>query len=119
MCNLKHMPAPTQLDRIESKIDRIELRINQLTSLVLSILTGEQITMSKLDDLKADVAAETTVVNSAITLLSGISARIDAAVAAARAGDDQALSQLSAEVKSETQALADAVAANTLAAPST
>lgn len=103
---------------MESKIDRIELRINQLTSLVLSILTGDQIAMSKLDDLKADVAAETSVVNSAVTLLGGIAARIDAAVAAARAGDDDALSALSTEVKAETQALADAVAANTVAPPS-
>jgi len=72
---------------------------------------------SKLEELAADVAAETTVVNSAIALLAGISARIDAAVAAARAGDDNALAALSAEVKAETQALADAVAANTPGAP--
>lgn len=110
------MLAPTQLERIEAKIDRIELRINQLASLVLSILTGDLIAMSKLDDLKADVAAETSVVNSAVVLLGGIAARIDAAVAAARAGDDQALTNLSTEVKAETAALAQAVANNTPAA---
>lgn len=110
------MTAPTQLDRIESKVDRLEQRVNQVAQLALSILTGDQIMASKLEDLTADVSAETTVVNSAITLLGGIAARIDAAVAAARAGDDAALTALSGEVRSETQALAAAVAANTPAA---
>jgi hypothetical protein len=115
MCNLGGMT--TQLDRIETKLDRIEQRCNQIAQLVLSSLTGDQIMASKFEELKADVAAETTVVNSAITLLAGISARIDEAVAAARAGDDQALSALSSEVRSETQALAAAVAANTPGQP--
>lgn len=72
---------------------------------------------SKLEDLQAAVAAETTVVNSAITLLNGIAQRIADAVAAARAGDDQALTALASEVASETQALAAAVAANTPGQP--
>lgn len=110
------MAAPTQLDRIETILNRILLTLNLQTALTLSALNGDQIMSAKLDDLKADVAAETSVVNSAITLLGGIAARIDAAVTAARAGDDQALSALSTEVKAETAALAEAVAANTPAA---
>lgn len=72
---------------------------------------------SKLEELQAAVAAETTVVNSAIVLLNGISQRIADAVAAARAGDDSALTALASEVASETAALAAAVEANTPAPP--
>lgn len=67
----------------------------------------------KLDQLRADVEAQGTVVLSAITLLNGISARIDEAIAAFQAGNDQALEELSAEVKADTAALAAAVEANT------
>lgn len=72
---------------------------------------------SKLEELQAAVAAETTVVNSAITLLNGISQRIADAVAAARAGDDAALTVLAGDIATETAALAAAVAANTPGQP--
>lgn len=108
---------PTQLDRIENQINRLELRISQLANLVTATLTGDQIIMSKLEDLEAAVAAETTVVNSAVTLLNGVTQRIVDAVAAARAGDDNALTALATEVASETAALAAAVAANTPGQP--
>lgn len=79
--------------------------------------------MSLLDDaitdLKAKVAAETTIVASAVTLLNGIQARIEAAVAAALekgASPEQLadLTSLSATLSTETAALSDAVAANTV-----
>ena len=72
--------------------------------------------MSILDTLKADVAAQTTVVNSAITLLSGLKTSLDEAIAA---NDPAALTALSASLDSETTALAAAVTANTPAAPPT
>lgn len=69
-----------------------------------------------LDALAADVAAEDTVIASAITLINGISKRLSDAVAAAQAGDLTQLTALDADVKSQATALAAAVTANTPAA---
>jgi len=65
-----------------------------------------------LDTLTADVAAATTVEDSAITLLQGLKAQLDAA-----GTDPAALQALSASIESETAKLAAAVTANTPAAP--
>lgn len=70
--------------------------------------------MALLDDLTAKVAALTTVVGSATTLLDGIKAQLDAALAL---GDPAAIiagvQSLANELGTDTQALADAVARNT------
>ena len=73
---------------------------------------------AELTALTANVAALKTTADEAITLLNGISARIDAAVAAAlAAGATQAqlaeMSALNTAVASETAALAAAVVAGT------
>lgn len=64
--------------------------------------------------LQAAVTQENTVIDSAITLLNGIKAALDAAIAN---GDPAALTALSAEITAKTQALSDAIVANTPAAP--
>lgn len=65
--------------------------------------------MSKaLDDLKAQVAANTAVIGSAKLLINGIAARIDAA-----GTDAAALAALSTELKATDDDLSFAVAANT------
>lgn len=69
--------------------------------------------MAELDDLKAAVARETEVDESAIVLLNGLKAKLDAAIAA---GDPAALKALSDSLGAESQKLADAVTANTPAA---
>lgn len=67
--------------------------------------------MAALDDLTAQVAANRTVIDSALALINGIAARITAA------GTDPAkLSALTSDLKSEDDALAAAVTANTPAA---
>ena len=66
--------------------------------------------MAELDDLKAAVAKNTDVTESAIVLLNGLKAKLDAAIAS---GDPAALKDLSAQLGAETGKLADAVAANT------
>lgn len=93
-----------------------------------AILSGQskEITqMAALDDaivdLQAKVAAETSANASAVVLINGISARIDAAIAAATAAGAttaqlQSLADLSGTLNSETGTLAAAVAANTPAA---
>jgi hypothetical protein len=66
--------------------------------------------MAELDDLKAAVARETEVDESAIVLLNGLKAKLDAAIAS---GDPAALKSLSDSLGTESQKLADAVTANT------
>lgn len=66
-----------------------------------------------MDQLTADVAAQQTVIASAVTLIGGISQRVTDGIAAARAGDFAKLTSLDTDLKTGTQALADAVAANT------
>ncbi len=64
--------------------------------------------------LHAAVAANTTVVGSAVTLLSSLSQQLKDAIAANDEGDDgAALEELSASLEANTAALASAVAANT------
>ena len=68
--------------------------------------------MKELDDLTAQVQASNDVAASAVILINGIAARI------AAAGVDPAkLAALTANLKSESDTLAAAVAANTVAAP--
>jgi hypothetical protein len=67
---------------------------------------------AEMDALKAAVAAEDTVIGSAVTLLNGIAGQI-----ADAAGDRAASTQLAADVKAQADALAAAVTAGTPAAP--
>lgn len=67
---------------------------------------------NKMDELKAQVAANRTVIASALALINGIADRITAA-----GTDKQALADLATSLKSDDDALAAAVTANTPAAP--
>ncbi len=92
------------------------------------IKQGQQIIMDNtvktqqaIDDLAATVTAETTVIESAVTLIGGFAQRLaDAIAAASNAGATDAqlasLTDLNTAVTTEKQKLADAVAANTPAA---
>lgn len=81
-----------------------------LWDLFLIIINLEKRLMSALTDLQAQVAAEDTVIASAITLLNGLKAALDAAIAS---GDPAALAALSADITAQTTALSAAVATNT------
>jgi hypothetical protein len=71
--------------------------------------------MAAIDDLEAKVAAEGTVIASTVTLLQGLNAELQAALA----NDDTArLQALQARIATDTQTLAAAVTANTLATTS-
>ncbi len=63
--------------------------------------------------LEAAVAQEKTVSDSAIALLNGIAQRVADAVAADNLADNTETAKLSADLTAQTQALADAVSANT------
>ena len=92
-------PDPEVLRRLGRLEDKVDLILNQ-----------QETIMSALDDLQAAVAAEDTVIDSAITLINGIPALI------AAAGVDPAkLTALQADITAKSKALADAVTANTSA----
>ena len=92
-CNPKSCPA---WRRLEDKIDQILLRMKGI----------------HMDQLIAQVAANTTVIGSALTLIQGFAAQL------AAAGTDAAkLANLAAQLQTSDNALAAAVAANTAAAP--
>lgn len=77
------------------------------------VLKKENQIMAALDDLKAAVAAEDTVIDSAVVLLKGLKDALDAAIAS---GDPAALTALSADIAAKTASLSAAVSANTPAA---
>ena len=92
--------------QVMARLDRIER--------LLLVVIGKEICMSQeLDNLTAEVAQVVTVEQSAITLLEGLKAKLDAAIAAAAAGDTGALPALSASLEASKSALAAAVVANT------
>lgn len=93
----------------------------QLRDDVAALRTGQKSLIAKvntimatLDDVKNKVDAETTVVASAVTLLTDLKTKLDAAIAS---NDPTKLQALSDAIGAQTDALAAAVAANTPAAP--
>lgn len=89
---------------IDARFDRLELLI----------IAGGEIIMADLSGLEAQVTQVQSVDQSAITLLNGLKAQLDAAIAS---NDPAKLQALSDSLGSSTSALAAAVAANTPAAP--
>lgn len=77
------------------------------------LLTKVDIVMSTLDDLKAKVAANTQVTQSAVALIQGLKQKLDDAIAS---GDPAQLQALSDQLGKDDQALADAITTNTPAA---
>ncbi len=80
---------------------------------VARILEKVNTIMAALDDLKAAVAKDTEVDQAAITLLTGLKAALDAAIAS---GDPAQLQALSDQLGTNTAALSAAITANTPAA---
>lgn len=73
--------------------------------------------MANFDELNAEISNLTSVVDSAVALINGIAAKIEAAVAANDAGDNSQLTSLASSVRAQADGLAAAVAANTPAEP--
>lgn len=74
----------------------------------LLAMGGDQ--LAQLDDLRAEVEKVKGIEASAVTLIVGLKAKLDEAIAA---GNPEALAALSADLDQSATALADAVAANT------
>lgn len=90
--------------------------LKQLLAKVDLVITKEGTIMAAIDDLEAKVAAEETVQQSVITLLTELKTELDAALAT---GDTARLQALSAKIDADTQSLAAAVTANTPTPPPT
>ncbi len=74
--------------------------------------TQGETTMATIDDVKAKVTAQTTVIGGAVTLLKELKAKLDAA-----GTDPVKLQALSDEIGANTDSLAAAVIANTPVVP--
>lgn len=98
-----------KLDRILRELTSVNARLDAIEGLLL--IEGKLI-MSALDDLTAQVAAVTSVEQSAVTLIEGLAAKL------AAAGTDPAkLTALQDSLKASSAALSAAILANTPAAP--
>lgn len=87
---------------------RRKLRLDKIELLLYTAIGGEHIMSQELDDLTAQVAANTSIEESAITLIKGLHDQIVAA------GTDPAkLAALTASLKVEADKLAEAISANT------
>ena len=84
-------------------------KLDSITYLLEQIILKENIMSKELDNLTEEVAKVTSVEQSAIALLQGLSAQI-----VALKTDPVALQALADSLDASSQALADAVAANTI-----
>ncbi len=82
--------------------------LRRLNTLAYHFCILEQRIMATLADLQTAVAAEDTVIDSAITLLSGLAAAV-----AALQPNQAAIDALAADITTKTAALSAAVTANT------
>jgi uncharacterized protein YoxC len=99
-------------DTVNRKLDAILTQLGAEYRLLQAVKTEEDKIMATVDDLVADVSAESTVIDSAVALLKGLADALKAA------GTDPAkLAQLHSDITAKTQVLAQAVTDNTPAAP--
>lgn len=84
--------------------------LSETLSIVRSLQSQGVQVMSKIDDLKAAVAASDAVVQSAIVLINGIAAALQAAI---DANDPAAMQAVIDDLNANKEALAAAVDANT------
>ena len=98
---------------------KINERLKRIETLQLQILQKEVQELAEIDDLKAAVAAEETVEQSAITLLTTLTDKINTLVQNATdlGALKAAITGVTSSIQADTKGLADAVTANTPAVP--
>lgn len=93
---------------LDVRFPEFDGRLSAVAQQLLAISTMQEAQMQALDDLKAQVTANTSVLASAVALINGIAARIKAA------GVDPAkLQELTDELAAKDAELSAAVVANT------
>lgn len=100
------------IENLYVEISRLDDVLDELQGLELLITERTNDMSAQLEVLKTEVAETKTVIDSAITLLNGLSAKI-----AELKDDPVALQALADELDAETKALSDAVVANTPVEP--
>jgi peptidoglycan hydrolase CwlO-like protein len=109
--------------RVPEERRGIEVQLAILEELILirrDLRHMQQQIQDNLDQLRAQVAANTAVDQSAVTLLQGLHQQLEDALAGADTDPSDviaAIQGISQQLKNDTDALAAAVAANTSAAP--
>jgi hypothetical protein len=88
----------------------------QLTAVVRALIQREGDLMKTFAQLQADVAANTTVDASVVTLVSGLVSQLQALSAAGTPVDPAAIDALATQLETNTASLSAAVTANTPAA---
>ena len=102
-----------RLSRVESHLAVILRKLDAITAGQKTIIQRESDMAGELDNLKAAVAREATVLASAKALLIQLKAKLDAAIANGDMGQVQALSD---QINADLDGLAKAVTDNTPAA---
>jgi hypothetical protein len=102
--------APTADDTKQTLLRNISRKLDRLIFLFHDLSLLETDMAGELDDLKAKVAGNTTVIGSAVELLHGLKTKLDEAIAN---NDMGAVKALSDQLGQDDQKLADAIAANT------
>lgn len=97
---------------LHKKLDLIIAQNTILSEKVNKLITQQGKTMLNLDVLRTQLEAETNAVTAAIALINALADEVRAA-----AGNQDAVNALADQFAAQAQALADAVAANTPAAP--
>ncbi len=103
------------LNALDASTSRIQVELDAITARIKAMSATMQ---TAIDSLTQQVAAETTVNASAVTLINGFAARLQTAIDAATAAGAspaqvQALTDLAASVETNTASLSAAVASNT------
>jgi len=93
----------------------IKMTNETVASLVVAVLNTRRDIMAQIDDLKAAVAENTSVVQSAVVLMDNIAAQLAAALAGGNVSAD--VQAVIDTIKANSAALAADVAKNTPAAP--
>jgi hypothetical protein len=104
----------TRLYEVEQELRKIKWRLDFVIAAAGVLLIQGGKNMAALDDLKAQVAANTAVETSAVTLIQGIAQQLKDAIAA---GDPVALTALADQLHTSAASLADAITANTPTTP--
>jgi hypothetical protein len=99
---------------MDGKMDAILANTRETAGLLRLLAKQEKEMSGEIDSLKTNVEQNTTVTGSAIALLQSLKTELDAAIAS---GDMSQVQALSDKIGANDQALADAITANTPAAP--
>jgi CTP:molybdopterin cytidylyltransferase MocA len=95
---------------VMAEIQALNAKLDAILAMLKTSAKREVKMAGELDQLEEVVTLQTTVIGSAVSLLEGLKALLDAAIAS---GDMSRVVAVNAQIEAQTQALAAAVFANT------